>query len=117
VTEHQLGRSVPEALDDGWEIFHADARRYATEEWPLVRSITSGEEVVGEEYFNVLADGSRLIARCSSSPIYDDRGEIVAGVLVMEDVTGQRRWMSSSCITRACWTRSRTRSSPLIPNG
>jgi hypothetical protein len=60
------------------------------DEWPLVRSITSGERVVDEEYFNVLADGSRLMVRCSSAPIYDD-GEIVGGLLVMEDITQQKR--------------------------
>lgn len=52
-----------------------------------MRSITSGEEVIGEEYVHLLADGSGLIVRCSSAPIYDEQSQIVAGVLVMEDVT------------------------------
>jgi PAS domain S-box-containing protein len=91
MTERQLGRDVPEAVEDEWEIFHPDGRPYQMSEWPLVRSITTGEEVVEEEYFNLLPDGSRLIVRCSSSPIYDDTRTIVAAALVMEDITEQRR--------------------------
>jgi PAS domain S-box-containing protein len=91
MTERQLGRSVPAELTADWKIFHPDGRPYAMDEWPLVRSITSGENVVDEEYFNVLPDGSRMIIRSSSSPIYDDDGRIIAGVLVMTDVTERKR--------------------------
>jgi PAS domain S-box-containing protein len=90
MTERQLGRPVPPKLQEDFEIFHPDGRPYEMDEWPLVRSISSGEEVANEEYFNVLADGSRLMVRCSSSPVYDDEGEIIAGVLVMDDITEQR---------------------------
>jgi PAS domain S-box-containing protein len=86
----QLGRTIPSELAPDWEIFHPDGRPYRMEEWPLVRSMKSGEEVVNEEYFNVLADGSRLFVRCSSSPIYDG-AEIVGGLLVMDDITEQKR--------------------------
>jgi PAS domain S-box-containing protein len=89
MVERQLGRTSPSELRPDWEIFHPDGRRYGMDEWPLVRSITSGERVVDEEHFNVLADGSRLMVRCSSAPIYD--GEIVGGLLVMEDITQQKR--------------------------
>jgi PAS domain S-box-containing protein len=90
MTEQQLGRPIPPELQGDFEIFHPDGRPYAMEEWPLVRSMTSGENVVEEEYFNVLADGSRLTVSCSSSPIFDASEHIVAGLLVMNDVTEQR---------------------------
>jgi PAS domain S-box-containing protein len=86
----QLGRSIPPDLTEDWEIFHQDGRPYDVDEWPLVRSLITGEEVVDEEYFNVLADGSRLFVRASSAPIFDDAGAIVGGVLVMTDVTEQK---------------------------
>jgi PAS domain S-box-containing protein len=86
----QLGRSIPPDLTEDWEIFHQDGRPYDVDGWPLVRSLTTGEEVVDEEYFNVLADGSRLFVRASSAPIFDDAGAIVGGVLVMTDVTEQK---------------------------
>jgi PAS domain S-box-containing protein len=90
MVERQLGRRIPSKLTSDWEIFYPDGRPYRIEDWPLVRSITSGEEVVDEEYFNLLADGRRLTVRCSSAPIYDN-GEIVGGLLVMDDITERKR--------------------------
>jgi PAS domain S-box-containing protein len=90
MTERQLRRPLPPELTSDWEIFHLDGRPYGMEEWPLVRSITSGEHVVDEEYFNNLPDGGRMVVRCSSNPVYDDADNIVAGVLVMSDVTEQK---------------------------
>src|SRR5688572_30128766 len=86
----QLGRSIPLDLTEDWEIFHHDGRPYDVDEWPLVRSLTTGEGVVDEEYFNRRADGSRLFVRASSAPIFGDAGAIVGGVLVMTDVTEQK---------------------------
>ncbi|MCW3047860.1 MAG: domain S-box protein [Solirubrobacterales bacterium] len=91
MAERQLGRSIPPELTANWEIFHPDGRPYAMGEWPLMRSITWGEQVIDEEYFHVLPDGSRMIIRSSSSPVYDDDGSVVAGVLVMTDATEQVR--------------------------
>lgn len=86
----QLGRSIPPDLTEDWEIFHHDGRPYDVDEWPLVRSLTTGEEVVDEEYFNLRADGSRLFVRASSASIFGDAGAIVGAVLVMTDVTEQK---------------------------
>jgi PAS domain S-box-containing protein len=74
-----------------FEIFRPDGRPYETEEWPLMRSIRDGEEVTDEEFVYPLADGTGLLLRCNSSPIYNDEGRIIAGVLVAHDVTEQER--------------------------
>jgi PAS domain S-box-containing protein len=87
----RLGREVPADLDGAIEIFHSDGRRYERHEWPAVRSITSGEEIVEEEFFYALPDGGRLAIRCSSSPVREKDGEIVAAVLAMADVTEHKR--------------------------
>lgn len=97
--EQQPDRSVPSELGElpevhdssGVGISHPDGRPYAFEEWPLVRSIRSGEEVRDEEINCLLADGTRLWLRCDSSPIYGDEGRIVAGVLMVRDVTERKR--------------------------
>ena len=47
----QLCRSIPPDLAEHWEIFHPGGQPYDVDEWPLVRSLTTGEEVVDEEYF------------------------------------------------------------------
>jgi PAS domain S-box-containing protein len=90
MVERRLPRTIPSELGPGWETFHPDGRPYRLEEWPLVRSITSGEEVVDEECSHLRADGSRLFVRCSSVPIYGG-GKIVGGLLVMHDMTEQKR--------------------------
>lgn len=91
MSEQQLDRPFPSVLTGDQEIFRPDGRPYRVEEWPVVRSIATGEGVVDEECFYVRPDGSRLIVRCSSSPVYDKNGQIVAGVLVMSDITHERR--------------------------
>jgi hypothetical protein len=46
MSEQELDRSIPPEVMEDWEIFHPDGRPYRVEEWPLVRSLTTGEEVV-----------------------------------------------------------------------
>ena len=74
-----------------FELFRPDGRPYELEEWPVMRSIRDGEEVRDEEFVYPLADGNGLLLRCNSSPVYDDEGRIVAGVLVAQDITEQKR--------------------------
>jgi PAS domain S-box-containing protein len=91
--EESLSQARATKLEDAgdFEVFHPDGRPYEIEEWPLMRSIREGEEVRAEEFVYPLADGSQLWLRCDSSPIYDEEGRIVAGVLVAHDVTEQKR--------------------------
>lgn len=99
VLERTLGRSVPPELEDfrdlrdegAFEAFHPDGRAYEPEEWPLTRSIRTGEEVRNEEMVHRLPDGTRVTVRCDASPIHDDEGRIVAGVAVYSDITQQKR--------------------------
>src|SRR5919107_174884 len=96
IGEQSLNHSWPTGptkLDSASDfgIFHPDGRPYEMEEWPLMRSISSGEEVRGEEFVYPLADSTRLLVRCDSFPIYDDEGRIVAGVLIAHDITEQKR--------------------------
>lgn len=91
LTGRQLGCAMPPDLDGAIDIFHPDGRRYERHEWPAVRSITSGEDIVEEEFFYALPEGGRLFIRGSSSPLRDRAGEMVAAVLAMVDVTERRR--------------------------
>src|SRR5215207_8134962 len=93
IREQSLGQARATKLEDAgdFQIFHPDGRPYEIEEWPLMRTIRDGEKVSGEEFVYPLADGSRLWLRCNSSPIYDDKGHIVAGVLLAHDMTEQKR--------------------------
>ena len=88
-------RSLSQATElDGARGFRAprpDGLPHEVEEWPLMRSIRTGEELRGEEFVYPLADGTELYLRCDCSPIYDEEGRIVAGVMVSHDVTVSKR--------------------------
>jgi PAS domain S-box-containing protein len=59
------------------------------EESPLLRSLRTGAVVRGEEITYVRQDGARRTIEANSAPIRD-AGEIVAAVVVMQDVTERR---------------------------
>lgn len=71
--------------------FHANGQPYATEEWPLARSISSGEVVQDEEIYVLRGDDTWGTMRVSSSPIRDRSGQIVAGAVIFYDVTERQR--------------------------
>lgn len=72
-----------------WRGYHLDGRPYEAEEWPLTRSIRTGEVVQGEHVEFERGDGTRAIVAVSSAPIRDAAGHIVAGVAVNQDITEQ----------------------------
>jgi PAS domain S-box-containing protein len=87
-----VGRRLAEiAQEPEFEILHPDGRPYEASEWQLARTIATGEEIVDEEFLYVLPDGSRVAYRCSSSPIHDAEGRIVAAVSVTSDVSEEDR--------------------------
>lgn len=71
--------------------FHADGRPYEPQEWPLARSVSTGE-VVREEEINILrGDGTRGTILISSAPIYNDAETIVAAVVTFFDITQRKQ--------------------------
>ena len=46
-------------LGDLFQVFHPDGSRYEPGEWPLLRSLKTGEVVVDEQFFSVASDGGR----------------------------------------------------------
>jgi two-component system sensor kinase FixL len=70
--------------------FYPDGRPYRPDEWPLARSITTGELVEDEEINLVHSDGSRITVSVRSAPIRAPDGRIVAGVAAFQDVTRRR---------------------------
>jgi PAS domain S-box-containing protein len=90
--ERVVGRPLSELADE-FPMFHLDGRPYSFAERQVPRSLSSGEEIVDEEFFGpVVGDGSRVRYRCSCWPVYDDGGGIVAAVAVTRDVTEQKRF-------------------------
>ncbi len=69
--------------------YHPDGRLYEPAEWPLARAVLHGETIRNEEIAYERRDGERLVLSMSAAPIRDD-GRIVAGVVVVDDITERR---------------------------
>ena len=85
----QRGGRQPMMLEeyDSLEAFRPDGSRVERGEWPLVRSLTSGEVVVGEVIETVLDDGTHAVYEIASVPLRDDADDIIGAVATFEDAT------------------------------
>ena len=75
--------------DRGWWTDTGKAIR--AEEWPMVRALTKGETSL-EKMIDILRfDGTKLTILNSAAPVLDAQGQIVGGVVVVQDITHQRQ--------------------------
>ena len=83
----------PQSLTDydRFEAFRPDGSRLGQGEWPLVRSLTTGEVVSGELIELVLDDGTHGVYEIASTPVRNDQNEIVAAVATFEDAEDRER--------------------------
>ena len=68
-----------------------DGSRLAADDWPLARTIRTGEPVAEERLRVARADGTEVWLAARSAPITDADGRLTAGVLVFGDVTARHR--------------------------
>ncbi len=80
--------SLPE--DWGMQNFHMDWRPYEIREWPMSRSLSTGEIVRSEEVDILRGDGTRGAISISSAPVRDQNGVIKYGVITCSDVTDRK---------------------------
>ncbi|HEY9301986.1 MAG TPA: PAS domain-containing protein, partial [Phormidium sp.] len=71
--------------------FHPDGNLYRPEQWPLARSLTTGEIITGEEIKILRGDGSYGFIEVSSAPICDRTGKIAASVVTFRDITERKQ--------------------------
>ena len=74
-----------------WIGFHADGSQVQGHEWPLARSLQKGEIVRNEDFEILRGDGKRGIVRLSSAPIKNKENEVIAAVVVSQDVSEEFR--------------------------
>jgi PAS domain S-box-containing protein len=72
------------------EGFRPDGTPYGPYDWPLARTIRTGESVDEEEIRIARPDGSEAWIAARSVPIVGAGGTVAAGVVVFEDVTARR---------------------------
>ncbi|XGC82405.1 PAS domain S-box protein [Bdellovibrio bacteriovorus] len=73
---------------EGWFL---DGTPLKAHDWPLARAIQKGETVVGDLIKIKRPDGEERTLRFTASPIRDEAGSIVAGVVVYDDITDRLR--------------------------
>jgi two-component system CheB/CheR fusion protein len=69
---------------------HLNKQPFKPEEWPLARSLTTGEVVTDEEIEYVRGDGTPVFLSVSSAPILDREGRIIAAVVTFFDLTHRK---------------------------
>ncbi len=70
--------------------FHSNGKPYQIDEWPLVRSLKSGEVIYNEEINFERGDGTSGMMFVSSSPVHSAGGQIVAAVATFYDITARK---------------------------
>ncbi len=71
--------------------FHSDGQPYNYNDYPLVRAITFGEIITGEEISYLCGDGTNRIIYTNAAPICDRNGQIIAGVVTFYDITERKK--------------------------
>ncbi len=74
-----------------FEAFWPDGRKYAVAEYPLVRSLKMGEVITNEVMDLKHEDDSHTIISVNSSPILDKQGQVLAAVVVLQDITARQQ--------------------------
>ena len=70
--------------------YGVDGHRYLPHEWPLSRTLASGEVVEDEEIAFRQANGTTSTFLASSTPVRDASGQVVAAVAAFWDITARK---------------------------
>lgn len=78
-----------------FQAYRLDGQPYALRDYPLARSLRTGEVISHEEIELRLEDGRRIFIDTNSSPIYNSQGQLISAVTVFQDIT-QRKQIESA---------------------
>nr|RNJ68704.1 MAG: hybrid sensor histidine kinase/response regulator [Leptolyngbya sp. IPPAS B-1204] len=85
---HQLEQYEPQVPFQAYDL---DGHLYAADEYPLVRSLRTGEVVIHEEMELRYSDGSRIFISTSSAPVFNSQGQLISAVTVFQDITERKQ--------------------------
>jgi signal transduction histidine kinase/serine phosphatase RsbU (regulator of sigma subunit)/DNA-binding NarL/FixJ family response regulator len=88
---HGILPHVSEGEYDDYRLFTLDRVRVPRDDGPLARAIRLGEVTEDEDMLYETPAGRLITVRVSAGPIRDEADQIVAGVLVFQDVSERRR--------------------------
>ncbi|XGV98004.1 MAG: PAS domain S-box protein [Leptolyngbya sp. BL-A-14] len=90
--EFELNREL-EAYDQKvpFHAYHPDGQEYAPDDYPLARSLRTGEVITHEEMEIRFGDGIHIVIDASASPIFNSQGQIASAVVVIQDITDRKQ--------------------------
>jgi PAS domain S-box-containing protein len=74
-----------------FQAYRSDGTPYAAGEYPLARSLRTGEVIAHEEIELRYFDGSRIFIDTSAVPILDSQGQIISAVTLFQDMTQRKQ--------------------------
>ena len=74
-----------------WRRWRPDGTPYGADDWPLARSLRTGEVVDKERLEIARPDGAHVVLDVSAAPVRDAAGRIIGSVGIFADVTIQDR--------------------------
>jgi signal transduction histidine kinase/CheY-like chemotaxis protein len=91
-TAREMFDSIPSSIFEGaiqqrYNLTAPDGAPVPDDRLPIVRAIRDQETVIGEELTATRADGTTVDLLCNASPLFDGEGNLVAGVLVFQDIS------------------------------
>lgn len=87
--QRQLG-VAPENYTSTFQLLTPDREPYPVEKLPLTRAVRDNITTADSEWIICRADGSEVLAKGNAKPVYDEKGEKIAAVLTIRDVTTTR---------------------------
>ena len=75
----------------GWEAYTIDGRRYEPGNFPLERTLATGEVVRNERIELVTPSRRNVVIDVSTAPVLDSEGTAIGAISLFEDVTLQER--------------------------
>jgi PAS domain S-box-containing protein len=75
----------------GYTLRRIDGSHLPSEELPLPRAIQYGEITKNIEILVCRKDGVEVAILAAGSPVYDESGNIISGVMVFQDITAHKR--------------------------
>ena len=73
----------------GWRVATGEPMR--AEDWPMARTLATGEPVPGEEIEIETFSGERKFALITAAPLHDASGKVSGGIVAMLDITEQKQ--------------------------
>lgn len=71
--------------------YHPNGQVYEADDYPLMRSLKTGEVITHEEIEIRFLDGRQIVINANSSPIFDSDGKITSAIVLIEDITERKQ--------------------------